>query len=203
MTFLLSCDPILVGLVPGGADEWSPMRKCREVSPITAWVRGAEIDWAWNSAHRDATRAWGSAQALEVDSDLRLIRLHRSPVPEHFHSCFRCRDRSMALPVKPGSRGDASVAPLQESPSCASKLGKPQNVKNAVTSHAVDSHTGPPWDLGPMPYVSVALRKVPIEGFLCIFWMSLLLITTSIYARIHAASTNVFSWGLCRQNSLA
>ena len=67
-------------------------------------------------------------------------------------------------------------------------------MKNAVTSHAVDSHTGSLWDLGPMPYVSVALSKVPIEGSLCIFWMSLLLSTTSIYARIHVGSTNVFSW---------
>lgn len=42
-------------------------------------------------------------------------------------------------------------------------------------------------------YVSVALRKVPIEGFLCIFYTSLLLSTTSIYARIHPASINVFT----------
>jgi hypothetical protein len=103
------------------------------------------------------------------------------------------RDHSMALPVMPGSRGDAFVAPLQEPPSCASNPRKPQNVKNAVASHAVDSRTGLPGDLGPMPYVSVALRNVPVGRFLCIFYTSLLLITTSIYARIHAASTNVFT----------
>jgi hypothetical protein len=44
-----------------------------------------------------------------------------------------------------------------------------------------------------MPYVSVALRNVPVGRFLCIFYTYLLLITTSIYARIHAASTNVFT----------